>query len=115
MKKLVNNVKNQNESDEINKSKKFVFHIDNEHIDFIESLSFQEKHTLINYLITDYKNNNNSIIKKSIDFKKIKKVMLIAFVVFVGVPLLIFLINTSLNLTISGYLEMQRNFEKIIK
>ncbi len=115
MKKLVNNVKNQNDSDDINKSKKFVFHIDNEHIDFIESLSFQEKHNLINYLITDYRRNSNVLGQQTFDFKKLKKGIIIAIIILAGVPLLLFLTNISLSLTKSGYLEMQRNFEKIIK
>ncbi len=114
MRKLGNNVKNQNDSDDINKSKKFVFHIASEHIDFIESLSFQEKHNLINYLITDYR-NNNLLNKKTIDPEKIKKGIIIIITILVGIPLIFFLINTSLSLTMSGYLEMQRNFEKIIK
>jgi len=117
---VLKNSENLNEQESLNymdtevqKSKKFVFQVYSDNVEFIESLSYQEKNDLINKLLDDY--NTSSVINhkfnKSVNITK--KAVAIFFAVIIGIPLIIYLTAVSLNLTKSSYVKMQNNFENL--
>jgi hypothetical protein len=95
------------------KSKKFVFRLYSDNIDFVETLSYQEKNDLVNQLLDDYRGAAiyNKKVTKNISLTK--KAVIIFLAIVVGIPLLIYLTSLSLDLTKSSYTEMQKNFEKL--
>ncbi|MEI8389628.1 MAG: hypothetical protein WCG23_07045 [bacterium] len=100
-------------NNETEKSKKFVFQLYDENIDFVESLSYQEKNDILNQLLNDYRLSNiygKKLVKKA---SNIKKSVIIFFAVIIGIPLILYLISLSLNLTKSSYTQMQNNFSKL--
>jgi len=99
----------------IQKSKKFVFQIYPENIDYIESLSHEEKQYIINYLIQLHRDNQLHNYKIEKEGRTLKKIIFIIVCILIGVPLLFFLIGISLDLTRSSYYSMQKNFEKLIQ
>jgi len=98
---------------ETQKSKKFVFRLYSDNIDFVETLSYQEKNDLVNQLLDDYRGAAiyNKKVNKNISLTK--KAVIIFLAIVVGIPLLIYLTSISLDLTKSSYTEMQKNFEKL--
>lgn len=95
------------------KPKKFVFQINSENVSFIESLSYQDKHYLINQLISGYQNNESSNNQVKNESLWLKKFIAFAVVIVIGVPLLLLLLSFSLTQTKNSYLYMQKNFEKV--
>ncbi len=94
-------------------TKKFVFHIYDENIDFVESLPSNQKNVLINQLIYDYRVEDIKN-KKSNELRKFyKKTAMAILLVVIGVPLFLMLINFSLNVTLNSYSQMQNNFQKL--
>jgi len=117
---LLKNSENLNEQEDFNymdtevrKSKKFVFQVYSDNIEFVESLSYQEKNELVNQLFDDYRTSSviNHKFNKSINIAK--KAVIIFFAVFVGIPLIIYLAAVSLHFTKSSYVDMQHNFENL--
>jgi len=101
------------ENNEPPQSKKFVFQVNTENIDFVERLSYQEKNDLINYLIKNYRFANASQKKKTEESAFIKKCVIIFLAITVGLPLIIYLTGLSFSLTKTNYTYMQKNFEKL--
>ena len=100
-------------ANETHKSKKFVFQVYSDNVDFIESLSYQEKNDLANQLFNDYRISSviNQKFNRSINIAK--KSVAIFLAVVIGIPLLIYLVSISLDFTKSSYFKMQQNFEKL--
>lgn len=94
-------------------SKKFVFQVYPNNVEFVETLSYQEKNDLINYLLNDYKNYSVYKQKYSKDVDFIKKIVAVVLAIIVGVPLLVYLAGVSFELTNHSYENMQKNFEKL--
>lgn len=114
------NSENQNEQEifnvmnnETHKSKKFVFRVYSDNVDFIESLSYQEKNDLVNQLFNDYRISSviNQKFNRSINIAK--KSVFIFLAVVMGIPMIIYLASISLDFTKASYVEMQQNFEKL--
>ena len=60
-------------NNETEKSKKFVFQLYDENIDFVERLSYQEKNDILNHLLNDYRISNiygKKLVKKASNIKK---------------------------------------------
>lgn len=93
--------------------KKFVFQIYPENIKFIESLSYQEKQDFINHLISESRREITGERTYNGYFRWFKKILGFTLAVLIGIPLLLYMANISLDLTKSNYSEMQRNFEKL--
>jgi len=105
--------KNEQQETETISSKKFVFKIDAENIDFIESLGYQEKNEIINKMLQDYQNSSvlNKKFNSSINITK--KATIIVIAALIGIPLVIFLVGLSVHFTKISYTKMQTNFEKL--
>ncbi|MFH0703032.1 MAG: hypothetical protein V2B14_05790 [bacterium] len=106
-------VYNNSKENTIQNPKKFVFKIYPENIKYIESLSYQEKQDFINILIKNHRENKHLNYESSQFIKNFVKVIALVIFIIIGIPLLLFLINASLNMTKSSYMDMQRNFEKL--
>ncbi len=104
---------NNKETFEPKKAKKFVFQIYDENIDFIEALTYERKNSLINSLINDYKVVDINNRKNKAVINGFKTLLILTLSIIICVPLLIFITNFSLKMTLNSYAEMQRNFEKL--
>lgn len=95
------------------KTKKFVFHLYGENVDFIDSLPLDKKDELINELLRTYKAGYNTSKQEKYVLNFVKKAALIVLLVIIGTPILMKIVNISLIATLNSYGEMQRNFEKL--
>ncbi len=95
------------------KLKKFVFSIEPENVDFIESLSYHDKQNLVNHLISEHKNNRQLQQHSNQEAIWLKKFITYSLVVIIGIPLLLILLSFSFKLTKNSYMYMQTNFEKL--
>ena len=93
--------------------KKFVFYINPENIEYVESLDAKEKHIMINNLIFWYKNKEGNFFEFDNFIKILKKTLFFIILVFVIIPLFFYLLGLSFKATKSNYLYMQENFEKL--
>lgn len=111
---MTENQENLNTVDnETQKSKKFVFQLYSDNIDFVENLTYQEKNDLANHLFNDYR--IGSAVKQKVDksISMTKKTIAIFLALIFGIPLIIYLTSLSLHFTKSSYVEMQNNFQKL--
>jgi len=100
---------------ESQETKKFVFQIYDENINFIESISAENKNILVNRLLYNYqfKVNKNKKDLEQINFWK--KTAITALITIISIPLFIMLVNFSFDITINSYSKMERNFSKLFK
>lgn len=94
-------------------TKKFVFQINAENVDFIETLAYQDKQDLINDLILRYRNNEQYNNKFEEESMWLKKFIIFGLFVIIGIPALLLFLSYSFNLTRNSYVYMQKNFEKV--
>jgi hypothetical protein len=113
MPEFTDNSQNSEEGARGRKTKKFVFQLYGENVDFIESMGMDRKNQLINELVQGYKTGYDATAKSNNFLKQVKKVAIIILAVIVGTPLLIKVVNFSIVSTLNSYSEMQRNFEKL--
>lgn len=93
--------------------KKFVFKIDPENIDFIESLSYEEKQIIINELLYNYRESINKSASKKSFFKENKKHLSIILFILIIIPVFYFAFTLAWNATQATNSYMQQNFEKL--
>ncbi len=95
--------------------KKFVIYIDEENIDYISSLSIQERKDIINSILRE----QDDIRLAKREYERRKKLvvhLLIGIITFViCIPLLYAIVNTCLEATIDNYKRSQYNFEVLYK
>jgi len=113
MQEQVKNFNNYDSENKVQSTKKFVFQIYSDNIEFIETLSYQEKNDLINYLVSEYQVSSNSNKKFNSGFNLAGKITLIILAFAVGIPLLFYILGVSFDLTKASYYSMQQNFEKL--
>ncbi len=95
--------------------KKYVIYIDEENLDYMNSLSIQERKDIINSILRE---QDDIRIAKREDARRKKLIthVLIGVISFVVcVPLLYFLVNKCMEATISNYKRSQYNFEVLYK
>jgi ATP-dependent Zn protease len=97
------------------KSKKFVFQINPENIKFVDSLSYEDKNIIINQLITNYKDGTYTSNKPQTSTMILKYVISISVIFIILIPVLFFLLNSSMNATKTNYKMYQGGFEKLFK
>lgn len=114
MEKKLRRFKTEIKDDQI-KSKKFVFQIDPENIDFVDSLSYENKNILINQLITNYKEGVYTAKTPASGTTILKYAIIIFLISVVAVPLFIYLVNISMHATDKNYKLYQGGFEKLFK
>ncbi len=104
-----NNIQN------IRETKKFVFQVFDENIDFIEPMASEQKNALINRLLYNHRIDIAQEKKKTELRNLVKKIAITVIAILIGVPLLITLVNLSFDATFKGYSQMQSNFEIFFK
>ncbi len=96
-------------------SKKYVIYIDSENVDFIESLSINERKTIINDILKE----QDIVIKKQRQNEArnryIKHLTVASFTFIICFPLLFILVNKSLEVSINNYQTSRENFVKLYK
>ncbi len=95
--------------------KKFVIYIDEENVDYITSLSIQERKDIINSILRE---QDDERISKREDARRKKLIthLLIGIITFVVcIPLLYTLVNKCMEATIANYKRSQYNFEILYK
>jgi len=95
------------------KSKKFVFNVDQENVSFVESLSYEQKNELINKLLTDYQDFSAKEEKGKNLIAFFKKIVIFLFIALIGTPLFIMSVNFFFDHTLNSYSQMERNFERL--
>ena len=94
-------------------TKKYVFKIYPENIDFIDEFPLQKRNAVINYAITRYIHSLYEDEKSEQAKKRMKKFLVWILAVLIGAPLFIFLVNISLIATKSNYSQMQNNIHEL--
>ncbi len=95
--------------------KKYVIYIDEENIDYINSLSIQERKDIINSILRE-QDDIRIAKREEARRKKLITHLLIGVISFVVcVPLLYLLVNKCMEATISNYKRSQYNFEVLYK
>ena len=111
----------ENESEEevqegrYSKFKKFVFKINPEYIDLIEQLSYDERHIFINEMLEDYIQRDREYEHTEKLTAKVKMVIFSIVFMIIGIPMLVWMFNMSLDATHDNYKDMQNNFIKLYK
>ncbi len=101
--------------DTTSKSKKYVIYVEPENIDYVESLSVEERKNVINKIL----NEQNAYAKrqKEIDgqIRFFKHAMVVTVTVLIGFPTLFFLVNNSMIISMNNYHQAQRNFKSLYR
>ncbi len=108
-------LENSKSSDEFKKQevKKFVFQVYDENIDFVEPMTSEQKNNLINHLIYLHRIEEIKGKKRNNLVNIYKNIALTIVLIMIGIPLLLFLINFSFDLTVNNYSDMEKNFQKL--
>ena len=96
-------------------AKKYVIYIDPENIDFIDSLSIDDRKSTINDIL---RQEDERIKTKKLEEARLahaKKVITICMTVVIGLPVVFHLVNKSVELTIINYQVAKSNFEKLYR
>ena len=103
--------------DEFPKSecKKYVIYITPNNIDYIDSLSIDDRTELINNVL--YESHNSDIKHKQLKERQkyLKHLIIVCITVIISFPILFFAVNKSLQASISNYQQSQQNFQKLYK
>ncbi len=95
--------------------KKFVIYIDEENVDYISSLSIQERKDIINSILRE-QDDIRIAKREEARRKKLIAHLLIGIITFVVcIPLLYTLVNKCMEATIANYKRSQYNFEVLYK
>jgi len=95
--------------------KKYVVYITPDNIDYVDSLSIDERTELINKIIFEKQENNkkSKILKARQNY--FKHLLIVCLTVIISFPVLFYAVNKSLQLTINNYQQSQENFQKLYK
>lgn len=94
-------------------SKKFVFHIYPENIDYIESLSYQDKTIIINDLLSKYRKNQELELKTEKGFKRFTKVIAVILAIAIGFPLAVILTSQAIKVSQQNNDAMKSYFQNV--
>lgn len=96
-------------------AKKYVIYIDSDNVNFIESLSINDRRLVINKILRD---ECETIVLKKKNEKKQKFIRhaIVATITFViGFPLMFYSVNKAMELTLDNYQQAKENFSKLYK
>jgi hypothetical protein len=111
--KTVANFEPQVDSDA--NAKKYVVYVSPDNVDFMESLSANERKIMINKILKEQ--NEQSIISKEAERRRkfISNLMIVTFTAIIGFPVMFFIVNKGLELTMTNYNTAKQNFTKLYK
>lgn len=95
--------------------KKYVIYVSEENVEYIDSLSIQDRKKIINDILHD----RDVIAKRTRRFKENAKftnqILIMIFTVVLALPVFFFLLNKSIETTILNYQQAQQNFVKLYR
>lgn len=95
--------------------KKYVVYIEPTNVDIVDGMSVDDRNKLINSIISEkYENDKRSRIVRQRRLYA-KRLMIICLTVIIGFPVMFFIVNKSLEASISNYAQAEKNFEKLYK
>ena len=110
---VFNEPKNVTEADLA--AKKYVIYIDSENIEYMESLSADERKAIVNDSLKTKKETKYRKAKEEQRMLFTSNVIVIAFTVIIFFPILFYVVNKSTELTILNYNQAKENFVKLYK
>ena len=108
---------NSQESTEENNSpyKKYVLKIDRKYQEIIDKMSLEEREQYFNAMLGFYIENQPTIEKNFQIKNSIIHILVVVATVIIGLPLIFFVTNKSIELTISNYKQTQTNFVNLYR
>lgn len=103
-------------SEKIDKNaKKYVIYIDSDNIDFIESLSMDERRDVINRILKEQNEFIQKRKKREAREMLVKNVLIMVLTFIVSFPIIFFVVNKSTELTVLNYKRAKDNFSKLYR
>lgn len=96
-------------------AKKYVIYIDSENIEFIENLSINDRREIINKILKEQDEIIKTRKKAEERVRFTKHAILAGLTFIICFPILFFLVNKSLEVTITNYQRSRENFVKLYK
>lgn len=93
--------------------KKYVIAVNPDNVPFFDKLVPEERALLINKLLAQHQEESKIEPEKLRVKKFIKHVAVVFITIAVGMPLIFFTVNTSIEATVNSYRQVQHNFEKL--
>lgn len=96
-------------------AKKYVIYINSENIEFIDSLSINERREIINKILRE--KNDSICAQKAVEKRThfIKHAIVTSLTLIVCIPALFFAVNKSLEVSIDNYQSSRKNFIKLYR
>ncbi|MBR1908175.1 hypothetical protein IJ818_04480 [bacterium] len=95
--------------------KKYVVYITPNNVDYVDSLSIDERTELINNIIFEKQENNKKSKLLKVRQNYFKHLIVVCLTVIISFPVLFYAVNKSLQATINNYQQSQENFQKLYK
>lgn len=101
--------------EDVSGMKKYIVYVNPENIEFIDNLTLRDRKLIINDILSE----QNAIYAKKKAQKKrrrfLAQLFTVCMTVVIGFPIMFFVVNKSMELTIGNYKEAQKNFEKLYR
>ena len=97
------------------KYSKYVIYVEPENVDFIESLTVKERKNLINGILRNQDDISNTKQRFKIVQTIINHAIVAILTIAVSIPIVYFVINTSLEATVNNYRRSQTNFQTLYR
>ena len=96
-------------------AKKYIIYIDKENVDFIESLSINERREIINKKLKEYKEQSIANRKAATRNKRLRHIAFSFFTFIIFFPMVLICINKTLQISVTNYSQAKGNFAKLYK
>lgn len=95
--------------------KKYVLKINNKYKDIIDKMSIEEREQYFNSMLDFYISNQSNIERKFKIKDSIIHIIIVVVTALIGLPLIFFCANKSIELTVSNYKQTQTNFVNLYR
>lgn len=95
------------------KSKKFVVMINAENIPYFDSIPVDDRNALFNTMLKEHKKNSEKTKERKHLIKFSKHMFVGIMTVIITLPIMFFVVNKSVLLTMKNYKNVQNSFEKL--
>lgn len=95
------------------KAKKFVVMVEPENIPYFDGIPMDERTKVFNQMLTEYRTGVVSEGRKKHLIKFTKHTFVAVMTILISLPVMFFIVNKSIELTVKNYKDVQYNFEKL--
>lgn len=95
------------------KAKKFVVMVEPENIPYFDEIPIDERTAVFNNMISNYRKGISSEKSKKHLIKFSKHMFVAIMTILISLPVMFFVVNKSIELTISNYKDVQNSFEQL--